>query len=72
MRKSNLQHFCNTCKHLNITEEEQQIRGNDIGHRCNKYRKRVIHNCIGEQHYKIFPCLECMEDKQKAYEDRHY
>ena len=51
---------CNLCKHLNITEEQQQtFKYTD--HICVKYNTKVIHRSSRPKifHDYIYPCIKC-------------
>ena len=66
---------CNSCKHLNITEKEQDYgsaHGIDATpHRCLLYDKRVYHYTNQSQHLSwIFPCDECDNRRHIDYEPR--
>ncbi len=59
--------YCDECRHLNITEEEQDriksIRKHNTpislqGHFCIKYGKKVQH---GHAHPEIYKCKECLD-----------
>ena len=58
---------CNNCKHLNITEAEQNFikqRGNTlVPHICTKYNQRVLHRAINKIHNEyIYPCDKCLKE----------
>ena len=63
---------CNTCPHLNVTEEQQDrfwMMGNKksmFPHICKKYNKRVLHYPYQEP--MIHPCDECIKEKENNYE----
>lgn len=47
--------FCDDdCRHLDPTEEEQDIIGTKHQHFCNKYKKGLMH----EGHHPLIPRLE--------------
>ncbi len=54
---------CNNCRHLSITEEEQnrlKARGERRLHICLKFRKAVFHRANTKEHDSyIYPCTEC-------------
>lgn len=47
---------CNECKHINLTEEMQNILGDGKLHACNLYEARLLH---GSVYPKIVPCGTC-------------
>lgn len=59
---------CNTCPHLNITEEQQERfwrvtkKKAMFPHICLKYNKRVLHYPYYEP--MIHPCDECIKEKE--------
>lgn len=56
---------CNNCKHLNITEVEQQREGTCSPHICTKYNKRVLHMTANRNHSGyIYPCDECIKENK--------
>lgn len=63
---------CNKCKHLNMTEEEQQERkDNSSFHKCNVYNSRLIHFSNKKYHHpRLYPCRECKVDFHKRFESR--
>lgn len=64
---------CNKCKHLNMTEREQQQESKDTHsfHKCNVYNSQVMHFTNKKHHNpRLYPCQECREDFYKKFEDR--
>ena len=66
---------CNSCKHLNVTEREQDYEvshgSTPTPHRCTYYEERVYHRANSMPHLSwIFPCEECDNRKYIAYEPR--
>ena len=58
---------CNNCEHLNITEAEQNIRGNHIPHICTKYNQRVLHRATNKIHDEyIYPCDKCLKENNNG------
>ena len=58
---------CNNCKHLNITEAEQNIIKQRDGtyppHICTKYNQRVLHRATNKIHNEyIYPCDKCLKE----------
>lgn len=54
---------CNNCKHLNITEAEQQRDGTCPPHICTKYNQRVLHRATSKIHNEhIYPCDKCLKE----------
>lgn len=54
---------CNNCKHLSITEAEQQRDGTHPPHICTKYNQRVLHYTINKIHNEyIYPCDKCLKE----------
>jgi len=64
---------CNACKHINITEKEQQIFKH-TDHRCTKYRMRVVHDMGNPKilHSYIYPCHKCNGDDFELKEGIEY
>lgn len=66
------QYDCNGCKHLNLTErEQQQNKAQSKHHYCTLYKKRVYHKEINKHHNsRLFPCEECSADGNIQFEQR--
>lgn len=69
-----IQHDCNDCKWLNITESDQErVKRRTLAteHACLFYGTRVIHWANNIRHDPfIFPCQECVDDEFKYIERR--
>lgn len=70
---------CNTCKWINLTEEEQRQRASQglpvihIPHICEKYNERVYHRMHGgepEHGSFLWPCDDCVKDDYEHYIER--
>ena len=60
---------CNDCCWLNLTEDEQDMRGiKYISHRCAYYDVRVLHKASLKVHDNyIYPCDRCAHDGYKNF-----
>ena len=58
--------FCEECKCLNLTEKEQQVKGNNYNHFCNKYKTNVYHMGL---HPNIVRCYDCKNSEVKNEDD---
>lgn len=52
---------CNNCKWLNMTEDEEVVKGFGL-HKCEFYYRRVRHDNRVVDSRRLYPCDECYKD----------